>query len=669
MIYTIDDVRKEIHRYFTDEVDGDNKDIIENTIGLAERIFKNENILEACKEIKDSIISLSIDGKVVFKDKKFLPDWIKYLVYVVIYQYLSSKRKPKYTQSELLREMGLYADIFGKKNWNMYSPDMKKEQAKFDTIDLPFNHAEIETNKIYRAMIHHMICYSKVLTDNFVDVFGKMGLISALCANGYGSAQTWLDDRDYKLLSIFKHALKKKDKVLKAFEEIRYEIKHEQNSIKLWKSEGDSDEQSKRVFLNRQQTIALYMGLFASLELKINNISMQELNKVIELNVPLVFEQLFNLNEKTIREIIDSCKKIENDEQFMKIGKKDLTENEKKQNKDNKKKKKDVKIKKAEEIVISYREKCGANIKYCPDIYKYVVYFIIYQYFSTEYWMDSNLVIGKDDKGNDIITSELKEKLSANRINNFLDDEKGQKYEEGLVTLANAYGKKRFAIENVAIDTAINEMKVLIDNVYSMEDDTDLLYLDVPKYQREQKRYEFETEWYEILFAFLSVHKGDWILTWKNYIEISKGKQNIYSGLYSEDKITSFQDLEMNADTDESNEEILDVKFEDDMLTRYTQLLEISKERQLYVFQYRDDDRNHPNSIIFITTIDFYLLEKKAFEEKYKIRFTTYERKGRGVRLEKMKYEKFYSNMLRWLGYGKKKNNSSEESENGDDSK
>lgn len=383
MIYTIDDVKKEIRRYFTQEVEGNNKDIIQNTIELVESILENENVLEACKDIRNSIINLSIEGKAIYKDKKFLPDWVKYLVYVVIYQYLSSNRKPKYTQSTLLKEMGLYTDIFGKKNWNMYSPDMKNEQAKFETIDLPFNHAEIETNKIYRAMIHHMICYSKVLTDNFVDVFGKMGLISALCANGYNSAQTWLDDRDYKILLIFKHALKKKDKVLKVLEEIRYEAQHEQHIVKYGGKINEKDENVIYFwgdFLDKKQTVEYYMGFVANAELTLRDISVQDLKTLIEINVPLAFEQLLNLDKNTIKIIIDSCREIENDKQFKVLDKKQLTEDKKKENNKNMR---DKKISTVTDIISNYLEKelkikdvddekkevkINVKIKHYPDI-------------------------------------------------------------------------------------------------------------------------------------------------------------------------------------------------------------------------------------------------------------------------------------------------------------
>lgn len=67
----------------------------------------------------------------------------------------------------------------------MYSPNMKIQQEEYDNLCLPFNYAQVECNSIYRAMIHHIICSAVVPTDTIVDAFGKFGLVSALCANGY----------------------------------------------------------------------------------------------------------------------------------------------------------------------------------------------------------------------------------------------------------------------------------------------------------------------------------------------------------------------------------------------------------------------------------------------------------------------------------------------------
>jgi hypothetical protein len=224
-------------------------------------------------------------------------------------------------------------------------------------------------------------------------------------------------------------------------------------------------------------------------------------------------------------------------------------------------------------------------------------------------------------------------------------------------------------------------------------DDSDLLYLDVPKFLREEKRFDFHMENYIQLFNFLMIYKGDWILTWKNYIErvrVRGLKDSDYIKLYSEDKVLAsewFDDLDTESELEGSEEsdtediesnvskteslEKEEVKKEDVksegtnsksidcgdsprqwMQCLYDRLKEISAKRQLYVFRYRSEDRNHPNSIIFITTIDFPDLSELSeeeilseFQDKYQVNYD-YD-KGE---FQKLKFEDFYSNIPKgWL--------------------
>ena len=72
-------------------------------------------------------------------------------------------------QSNILEKMfGLPKDVFGKKYWDMYSPDSKIRQEKYSDLQLPFNYAQVECNSVYRAMIHHMITGADVPTDTVV---------------------------------------------------------------------------------------------------------------------------------------------------------------------------------------------------------------------------------------------------------------------------------------------------------------------------------------------------------------------------------------------------------------------------------------------------------------------------------------------------------------------
>lgn len=190
-MYTKECLEKEIEKYFRDssnKEDIDIDDIIGNIKKNAFQILDESDIENTCKQIKEVINITYKDKKetvkLLYPDKNSLPKWIRELVYITIYQYLSTEvatTKLQYTQSQLLEKMGLYADIFREKHWNIYSPDMKIEQNKYSIIKLPFNHSEVEGNEIYRAMIHYMTCFSAVRTDTFVDMFGKLGVIPALC--------------------------------------------------------------------------------------------------------------------------------------------------------------------------------------------------------------------------------------------------------------------------------------------------------------------------------------------------------------------------------------------------------------------------------------------------------------------------------------------------------
>lgn len=424
MIYTKEDVKRELERYFAKDAKDAKDDTVTKIKSDIEKVFAQSDILKACKIIKDSIVNRSDENGILnFKDKKFLPDWVKYLVYVVIYQYFEKNKEPQYTQSTLLKEMGLYADIFGKKNWCMYSPDMKIRQAKYENLELPFNHSEIESNDIFRAMIHHMVCYSTVLTDTFVDMFGKLGVIPATCANGYKSSQVWLGENDYKVLCVFILALEKKIKVCKILKEFQYEIKHSDDEV---------------------ETVSRLIGLAVGLELNIKNMSKEQIH----------------------------CNIVNG-------------------------------------------ESWGF------DIYKFAACFIIQQFFASEYWMDSRLlkVEDKDKPSNSYFSSELVSRVTKQKIQEFLElrfvknEKELQKIDSGraIESLSDAYKAKRFFIVDVNIK--------ILETLFSSKDNTDLLYIDVPKYMREQDRFEFDTEWYGRMFSSLSRHKGDWIMSWKNYVE------------------------------------------------------------------------------------------------------------------------------------------------------
>lgn len=547
MIYTKKDIEAEVIRYFREDISGNNEDLIQNTIQLVDSILSKTDILDSCHDIRDAIVNLSINGVAVYKDKKFLPTWVKYLVYVVIYEYLEENPKSSrvHNQTNLLKEMGLYGDIFGKKNWNMYSPDMKIRQADYQTLILPLNHAEVESNEIFRAMIHYMTCYSRVLTDTFVDMFGKLGLIPALCANGYASAQTWLNLKKYRELLVFVLALEKKVKVCKYLQELQYKIKH-------------SDDEA--------ETVSRFIGVATGLGLSIRQLSEDEIHYMI-------------MNE----------------------------------------------------------------LNFSFDIYKFAAYFIVQQYFAPQYWMDSKLVKEENENGEVVLTAWLKDNLTSQRINEFVEED----FSEGIKELADAYKAKHFSVEHIVAKKAICQLYLETGDIYGINEylnDTDLLYIDVPKYIREEKRFNFDIKYYKELFSVLSVYEGDWILAWKNYVEVTGARieNSPYSRLYTGNKIES-------SDEDYCVDDAPSEVSSNEMKALYEQLLEVSQKRQLYIFRYRDEDRNHPNSIIFITPIDFPLIDDKVFQKKYGIYFSN------DGYLEKLECEKFYSNMMKFLSSNSKK--------------
>lgn len=177
-----------------------------------------------------------------------IPEWLRMLTFRLIYDYLSIEYEKKIaydskemehrqetgkknslykvpTQVSLLEALGFNKKVFDSTSWNMYSPEMKIRQSRFNPVDFPFTYAEVESNPIYVAIIHHLVSESRVLTDSFVDVFGKMGYVPAFCAEGYTHKLIFKDSlkeflqyyygiterptKAYKVLQSYKDWLKK----------------------------------------------------------------------------------------------------------------------------------------------------------------------------------------------------------------------------------------------------------------------------------------------------------------------------------------------------------------------------------------------------------------------------------------------------------------------------
>lgn len=198
------------------------KDIENNLTFMGEDVV--EGVTEECRQILQVNLEKAIPRiKIIrsqYKNTQPLPLWFRKLVFEVIYNYLCSGvvSEQYKNQTEILKGMGLSADIFSK-HWKMYSPDMKYSQGNFSALDLTLYHAEVEGNPIYRAMLHHIISHSTVCTDCFVELYGKTGLVAAVCANGYKKRVVCIDNKTF-LLNYLKGLLKKKS-VYKQIKELQ----------------------------------------------------------------------------------------------------------------------------------------------------------------------------------------------------------------------------------------------------------------------------------------------------------------------------------------------------------------------------------------------------------------------------------------------------------------
>lgn len=184
-----------------------------------------------------------------YKNTQPLPEWYRWLVHFVIYEYLS-KPDSTMTQSDILKRIGLVADIFTK-HWFMYSPNFYIKQKDYAQINLGYATDEVESNKNYLGLLHYIISSADVVTDTFIDVFGKKGLVPAICANGF--KHRYVFGVEKKLL-VFQDAIKCPVKVFKYISEIQKEIEKFDN------------------FYDRFETIKYLRGIyyFRGFELKEN---------------------------------------------------------------------------------------------------------------------------------------------------------------------------------------------------------------------------------------------------------------------------------------------------------------------------------------------------------------------------------------------------------------
>ncbi len=530
-MYTEEELYSELRRYFEEKKCDEH--VILYVSDDVRSIINEKDINTACQKINKFIEFKDKNGNLLYPQKTKLPYWIKLLVFIKTYQILNDPDCPT-GQNVLLNDMGLPADIFREKHWDMYSPDLKVRQNNYENIHFPFAHAEVESNEIFRAMIHHMIRYSKVSTDTFVDMFGKLGIIPLFCAKGYSRREIWLNtERNYKNLMIFKKAMQKPVKITKIIKKIQENL-----------SEAN----------NKTERAAELMALAAGMSYTISGLDFQTIELI-----------------------------------------------------------------------------CKGEATPSFDIYDFAAYYIIQNIMTPSYWEDKNLTVVQDG-GTTHIRSTLKN-ISAKKIGKFakicFDGASSTQEEDaaGIQRYAKALNAKSCAIRYV-------DVKKYLEYPHNMRA---LLYIDPPKYLREEKRFQFGYDDYCNLFEMLRVYEGDWILVWKNYVEIPARKaskiKSIYGGLYTQNRAEQDDDW-----VGEDGGSIPQFR-QNDMLGLYAMLDAINKQRSIYVFRFHSKGSRHPNSILFFTTINFSKINIEEFNMKYGVIQTTDD--GNTV-LEKISYDKFY---------------------------
>lgn len=164
--------------------------------------------------------------------KRQIPEWLRMLTFRLIFDCMASENTVtvcEKKQEELLSALGFNKKVFDGTSWQMYSPDMKLRQSRFNPVDFPFTYAEVESNPIYVAMLHHLISEARIMTNTFIDVFGKMGYVPAFCAEGYSHKLIFTDtedsylkyyhgitDRPTKTYKVLQRYMQKIDEVLAA---------------------------------------------------------------------------------------------------------------------------------------------------------------------------------------------------------------------------------------------------------------------------------------------------------------------------------------------------------------------------------------------------------------------------------------------------------------------
>lgn len=297
------------------------------------------------------------------------------------------------------------------------------------------------------------------------------------------------------------------------------------------------------------------------------------------------------------------------------------------------------------------------------DIYFLSAYFIMYKCLLPEYWIDSNLEVWKterlkkdDAESKKENSSKQEYELTNNKkfmydtwISHWIDEGRGYKdrverfirlSKSELFTFMDRFSKLEFCCEK-------DMNKANKDKGDNKKNIKEFLYIDMPKYITEYERFNFDTKNMGDVFKVLSEYEGEWILTWKTYVEkdirLNEEKRN-----KKDTEISSVRDRMYT-----KKRELTDSAYRTDILSAveedinikdiYDTMKIIDERHNLFVFDYRDKNKNKPQSIVFITNIDFEKVDDIQFQTKYNLDF---EYNGR---LRKRTFKEFYEEMTKWI--------------------
>lgn len=238
----------------------------------------------------------------------------------------------------------------------------------------------------------------------------------------------------------------------------------------------------------------------------------------------------------------------------------------------------------------------------------------------TEYWLDSKLEKTYSYKDGKLVVDDISSYLDGTKMSRSRIKQLCGLSKEDFCKFADMYVKK---IHLHLIETDYLNIESISTSIVkqglNFQFDRQFLYIDMPKYIREYKRFEFNGAHMMDILKVLKTYRGNWIMTWKTYVE----NQNENSPYY---RLSS-------KEADYDNDITLEVI--------YKEMLNMHNVKPLYVYVYRDKDRNRPQSIAFITDIDCSETDDRAFMDKYDVGFRD------GGHIRKMTMPEFIDKFIR----------------------